>query len=658
MIMHPPFLSPGLTEALGWTLIHTLWQGLLIGLLVLIILVVRREAGPQFRYLVRVMGLAAILASAVLTFSIECRHSAGPGNREDLSPLFSKFEPKIQITDIKPQVSKDLHSSNMSQSLQGSLPWVSSVWLLGVFLLSLRLAGGMFQANRLRSEGVSPLPDWLETRFRKLITRSGVEGSVRVRISGKVAVPLVIGIIRPAILMPAAMISLMPVEQLDSILAHELAHVKRHDLLVNLIQSLMEVLFFFHPAVWILSEGIRRDREQCCDDLALDLCGKLSDYARALAGLSELQAGPYVHSVALSRGKKHLLNRVERLIKPKKMKTNATEKFVAGMLILGSAIILTLGTGASLKSQQSPQGASLQVDLQSYARAKLPDSHSEADDTLKPDSKQSIRVKDNVVTRTFVDAGGQKKEMRFVIRGGMVRELYVDGERVPDDNFPAYRKEIDRTMKDLKQMQQDLQYARQEIDNVDMEAIQKELREEMERFRQQDMAKLQEEMKQMQEQTLKEQFDSQKMQEEIKKAMEEARLDQENMKEEIMKSREEAKKALEKASKEAGNALDEEQIAKIEEAVAQAMEQLRNFDADKMKEQFERQVQQIQNIDFEKIQEQLEMSMQKIDFAEMEKNLQKTMEDLKLNNADMDRQKKKLDEMIDELEKLELGKED
>jgi bla regulator protein BlaR1 len=639
------YLAGPLTDALGWTIIHSLWQGMLIGLIVFIILGIRRGRSPQYTYLVRLMGLAGILASAVLTFLIEYHPLAPSPETAGLSGTLSGPEHLLQVTTVNSLAFSKLNAVSINNAIRPAFPWMTLIWILGVMVLSLRLAGGMMLTGRLRSQGVSPLPDRLEKRFRRLIHRSGIRRPVKLKLSGKVMVPLVTGVIRPLILLPAAIISLMPVDQLESILAHEIAHIRRYDFLVNIFQSVIEALFFYHPAVWILSEGVRRDREKCCDDFAVSVCGKLSTYARALAWLSEMHTRPVLPSVALTGKKNRLIIRVERLIKPKKMKTNAAEKIIAGMLILGSAIILTLSTGASLHPMQYGQGASLHFDLTSFGETELsPGEGSMAPyadlsepgqrgaqqnqqdqqtvtsvpvsvpDTTKRNEYSGIRVKDNIVTREFINADGEALSMKFVIRGGEVEELYVNSEQVPESGFPEYQKEIDRTMMDLKGMERDLRNARQEISGINWEEMQKDLSEEMEHFSQQDMQKLQEELKQLQEKHIDMQIDQQKIQEEIRKAMEQTRFDQEKIREEMLNASEEARKAMEEF-REGKYALTEEEFSKMEEA------------------------------------------MKNIDFAEIERNVQKGLENLEKGKFRMEDKMKSLDEMFDELEKLELGEE-
>ena len=188
----------------------------------------------------------------------------------------------------------------------------SSTWLSGVALLTLRLLAGWLWVQRLSSRGTSPAPRGWQQMVVRLSKRLHISRPIRLLESAMVEVPTVIGWLRPVVLMPASALAGMAPEQLEAILAHELAHIRRHDYLVNLLQTLVETLLFYHPAVWWLSRRIRIERENCCDDLAVSLCGDPYAYAKALADLEELRADSGRLVLAATGGS--LLYRVRRLL--------------------------------------------------------------------------------------------------------------------------------------------------------------------------------------------------------------------------------------------------------------------------------------------------------------------------------------------------------
>jgi beta-lactamase regulating signal transducer with metallopeptidase domain len=178
-------------------------------------------------------------------------------------------------------------------ALQPWLPWAVSLWACGVALLALRLAVGWGMIRRLRHDAEPPKDLVWSVRFERLRVRLGVSAPVRLLCSAQAGVPMVIGWLKPVVLVPAGLLAGLTPHQLEAVMAHELAHIRRHDYLVNLLQNVLETFFFYHPAVWWVSRQIRTERENCCDDLAAAFCGSTLDYApcRAATHVRRLRPG-------------------------------------------------------------------------------------------------------------------------------------------------------------------------------------------------------------------------------------------------------------------------------------------------------------------------------------------------------------------------------
>jgi beta-lactamase regulating signal transducer with metallopeptidase domain/DNA-directed RNA polymerase subunit F len=198
------------------------------------------------------------------------------------------------------------------QSLERLLPSFFAFWLLGVAGLSLYNLMGWRQALRLSRTGSCKLDRYWQTCRERLCRQLGIRRPVRLLSTSRVEVPIVVGWLRPAVLVPMSALSGLTPDQIDALLAHELAHVRRHDYLVNLMQAALETLLFFHPAVWWLSHQVRIEREHCCDDIAVQACGNRAVYVRALADMEGLRQAVCQHALAASGGS--LLNRVRRLL--------------------------------------------------------------------------------------------------------------------------------------------------------------------------------------------------------------------------------------------------------------------------------------------------------------------------------------------------------
>jgi len=196
--------------------------------------------------------------------------------------------------------------------LEPALPYIVSGWLVGVFALSVWHLGGWAQLQRLRRKMVKQVDDKLHSKLKELAKRLRVKQTIQLMESALVQIPTVVGWLRPVILLPASALTGLSAEQLEAILAHELAHIKRCDYLINILQTVVEILGFYHPAVWWVSHKIRAERENCCDDLAVSISGDRVCYARALTSMEEIRTGQGQLAVAAAGG--NLFRRIRRVV--------------------------------------------------------------------------------------------------------------------------------------------------------------------------------------------------------------------------------------------------------------------------------------------------------------------------------------------------------
>jgi beta-lactamase regulating signal transducer with metallopeptidase domain len=242
--------------------------------------------------------------------------------------------------------------ADVLRALEAALPAIVTVWLTGVLLFSLRLLMQWQRARRLLAKDSAPACEpWLSAAKR--IGRAlGVRRAVRVLESAAVRVPAAFGWLRPVIVLPASAIAGLSPAQLEMILAHELAHIRRHDFLVNLLQAALETLLFYHPAVWWISRRVRIERENCCDDLAVAVCGNPVQYARALARLEELRAEPLPFAVSADGGS--LLDRIRRLVR-RPVSVAAPVRGVAAAAVLAGMLLALAGPSLSaIAKRQAP----------------------------------------------------------------------------------------------------------------------------------------------------------------------------------------------------------------------------------------------------------------------------------------------------------------
>ena len=282
-------------ERLGWTLVHFLWQGALIAALYA---VARKRIGQarsaQIRYVLGCLALTAMVAAPIVTLCLSgTRNSASGEVFTETVPLSSA------ATVVSPAALPVIVTHPWRDDV---MPWVVMAWFAGAIIFWVRLVGGWVVAARMRSMLVRPAPEEWQRTLDAIRGRIRVSLPVRLLVSALVQVPTVVGWLRPVVLVPVGALAGLPAEHVEALLAHELAHIRRHDYLVNILQSVAEALLFYHPAVWWISNHIRNEREHCCDDGAVQVGGDSLVYARALAGLESCRPAHFNPVLAANGG--------------------------------------------------------------------------------------------------------------------------------------------------------------------------------------------------------------------------------------------------------------------------------------------------------------------------------------------------------------------
>jgi len=288
------WISPGTMQALGWTLLHFLWQGTALAAVAAGAMALSRR--PSVRYLVGVTTLGLMLLSSVASF-FYLKQRSTPVEFAKPSPLAAAAWP-IASGNAAASGSVNLPVSN--PPLQ-ALPWLVEAWLLGVALFSLRSAGGFVLLERERRRRSAVVADDVLAICYALQDQFGINRAIQYCESAFLQAPAVIGWFRPIVFLPVSALTGLSEDQLRSVVAHELAHIQRFDAFVNVFQVCVETLLFYHPAVWWLNKRIRAERELCCDEAAVAHCGNAVEYARALTLMEEWRCAP-VLAMAANRG--------------------------------------------------------------------------------------------------------------------------------------------------------------------------------------------------------------------------------------------------------------------------------------------------------------------------------------------------------------------
>jgi GWxTD domain-containing protein len=343
-------MTQPLIHAIGWSLLHFLWEGAIIALLLASALGLLSNRSAQLRYMAACCALVLMAVSPLVTFGLLAVDSGAA------DPAFPRAIAESNQLLIATGLSAPTMPwvNRLAESLDRSLPWVLAAWFTGAILLLCRLNIGLIVARRMKSIATHPPSIELQTAFHDLSSRLGIPRTVSLMNSALVQVPTVIGWLRPAVLLPVGCLTGLSPIQIEAIFAHELAHMRRHDYLVSVFQSIVEAVLFYHPAVWWVSKQVRGERENCCDDLAVKISGDSLAYAKALSFLEERRGS--LAAAALGANGGVLAMRIKRLLGYKEPSAYSSLTATALLAVVVVAAALCIGTFAG--AQISPDNQS------------------------------------------------------------------------------------------------------------------------------------------------------------------------------------------------------------------------------------------------------------------------------------------------------------
>lgn len=302
MIVLETWIHHPVAIAIGRTLLHSLWEAGIVAIVLAVM--VRAIRSSHARYAAACAALLAIVGAATTTLVLLVPHG-GSGDR---------FQAVIYSLPVPgdPQAQEPARSDSYRIFIQKVLPWIAPLWAAGVLFFNFKQLTGWLIGQRLRRRGVCSVSGVWQDRLEKMRARIGVSRAVTLLESSLARIPIVIGHMRPAILLPVGLLAGLPAGQVELILMHELAHIRRFDYVVNMLQAFVEGLLFYHPAVWWVSRVIRTEREHCCDDLVVASTHDPHGYAAALAALEENRSRAAEPAVAVTGG--NLVKRIRRLL--------------------------------------------------------------------------------------------------------------------------------------------------------------------------------------------------------------------------------------------------------------------------------------------------------------------------------------------------------
>jgi beta-lactamase regulating signal transducer with metallopeptidase domain len=436
----PSWFPEPIAKAIGWTLIHSLWQGLLVTFIAGLMILFTKRSAASIRYKLLSFLLFAFVAGALATFVIEYVSASKASEvvtivnntGVDLTPVVVN-EPVATGSEAGQSFFSSGYFSAFTNYFNTNAPLIVTIWFAIFLFKCFRLTANIASAQRIRKHKVSPLPV-LQRRLEELAILMKIKALVIVHESSIVKVPSVIGFLKPVILLPVGLLSNLPPDQVEAILLHELAHIRRKDYLVNLLQCVVVTIFFFNPSILWLSSLIRQERENCCDDMAIDILGTKATYINALVAFTEYRSHS-TYAQAFPGEKYPVLQRIKRIVYNHNKNLNNMEKiFLSSGVVLCAALILTF---SATSAQEPVKIEQEKTPTQQVIGEKRVSEHRQVDGT----------VNDKEFTGS-ITTSRDGKSYTIIVKNNVVKGLFVDSERIPDEKFGDYKSMTDQIIAD------------------------------------------------------------------------------------------------------------------------------------------------------------------------------------------------------------------
>jgi len=336
-----------IVRALFWTLVHSLWQGLALAILTGLVILLTRRSAPVWRYNILLSLLCLFIAGAGTTFFLELgTPAAAVGTVSGSGTAFYAGVADTPVAGALYAGSGPSWSERLTVFFNQRANIIVAIWFIILAIRLMKLMADLWTVQRLRYYRTSVPTSYWSDRVTELAQRIGIKRAVRILESSAIKAPMMAGVLKPVILTPLGLLAQLPLQEMEAILLHELAHIRRKDYLTNLLQCFAEVLFFFNPAVLWISSLIREERENCCDDIAVGETNSKRDLIKALVSFQEYRHSQY--TVAFTGGKDHLLRRVRRIVHRDDKRLDIREKF-----FLLTCLFITAGLTLAY-SRQTP----------------------------------------------------------------------------------------------------------------------------------------------------------------------------------------------------------------------------------------------------------------------------------------------------------------
>jgi bla regulator protein blaR1 len=478
LFLHPLF-SEEVLRAIGWTLIHSLWQGLLAAVLAGIVIAATRRSAARIRYNLLALVLILFVSATGVTFFLQKEETPAHNVADAItgvSNVNTVLPAGIQYETVQVKAASVI--DRFVAYINTHADFFVLIWAIFFFIHCIKLITGVVSIQRLKTYKIhSPAEEWQE-RLKQLSKALGLRQSIILLESELVKIPAAIGYFKPVILVPLGLLSNLPGDQVEAILLHELAHIRRKDYVMNILQRFTEAVFFFNPALLWISSLIRQEREACCDDIVIADTNHKGSYLDALVSFQEYTIGAEGFAMQISSKKHYLLNRVKRMLTRENKKLDLMEKIllIAGLLVVTAFTFIPQKEVAAKKQQ--PNVVSDSTPAKTATRQRIvrpavpppPKSASKIEkpkpvvtnlsygplrDTVPVNSKEKtgndgVKLQNLSTTMNVNDDGKTKTEIMEVTTedgktfkitkvNNWVKKLTIDGKDIPENEMESYK---------------------------------------------------------------------------------------------------------------------------------------------------------------------------------------------------------------------------
>jgi bla regulator protein BlaR1 len=423
-------LNDQAVQVICWTLIHSVWEGLILSILAGIAILFTRKSAAAVRYNLLSLLSIMFLVCAGITFEMQLQHANENIRLKETTLQLNVTEPQHPVLQ-NPVRGSNQYVADFISYFNSHATIVVTGWFIVMSFQFVRLFGNYLYTQRVRNYKTHQPPPYWKTRLRFLAKRLHINGKVGLMESEIIKVPVLVGFFKPVILFPFSLMSQLPPEQVEAVLLHELAHIRRKDYFVNLMQRIAEIIFFFNPGfVWV-SSLIRDERENCCDDIAIAKSNDRKELIHALISFEEYHNAPHEYALAFAGKKNHLLNRIKRIIS----NNNKTLSNMEKISLFSCIVIAAMATLAFQQNTQNPFPALTHFDNKLLETKVSADTI--PDKINHPSTSQFVMTIDGI-------------KYKYVEIEGKAPELYANGKLIPPGTMTDYQREV---MSKIKQEQ-------------------------------------------------------------------------------------------------------------------------------------------------------------------------------------------------------------